>query len=66
MNKLWTPNNEKKIKQCVDTKRIKKCVDTNRHKTETCEKYPRLSCYVPLHHSFNRDYLPWLKGWVGR
>ena len=23
-------------------------------------------CYVPLHHSFNRDYLPWLKGRVDR
>ena len=23
-------------------------------------------CYIPLHHSFIRDYLPWLEGWVGR
>ena len=23
-------------------------------------------CYVSLHHSFNRDYLLWLKGQVGR
>ena len=25
-----------------------------------------MSDYVPLHHSFIRDYLPWLEGQVGR
>ena len=46
-------------------------IESNSHKNEILLIINDYSlkigvCYVPFHHSFIRDYLPWLEGRVGR